>query len=164
MSFSEESATRRSVAEFDSKSKPYHVPNNNMPDNVAAEKPQQIAHQFQEGGTKAWLVVFGCWCVSFASFGYINSFGFVLNATRAQPFRLTGLPRVYETYDPQPFLSNRSPSDVAWIGSTQAFAQFSATLISGLVTDRYGAMIRSRNPPLRLYIGQTRLMSSELSS
>lgn len=30
---------------------------------------------FLEGGTKAWLVVLGCWCTSFASFGIVNSFG-----------------------------------------------------------------------------------------
>lgn len=78
---------------------------------------------FPEGGTKAWLVVLGCWCTSFASFGYVNSFG------------------VYETYYLQTFLKGYSPSTVAWIGSIQAFTQFSATLISGPVTDRYGAMV-----------------------
>lgn len=50
--------------------------------------------------------------------------------------------RVYETYYLQTFLSAYSPSDVAWIGSIQAFAQFSITLISGPITDRYGAMVR----------------------
>lgn len=54
--------------------------------------------------------------------------------------------RVYETYYLQTFLSGYSPSDVAWIGSIQAFAQFSATLISGPVTDRYGAVVRLRTP------------------
>lgn len=49
--------------------------------------------------------------------------------------------RVYETYYLQTFLSHYSPSTVAWIGSIQAFAQFSATLISGPITDRYGAMV-----------------------
>ena len=54
--------------------------------------------------------------------------------------------RVYETYYLQTFLSGYSPSHVAWIGSIQAFAQFSAALISGPVTDRYGAMVRLRHP------------------
>jgi hypothetical protein len=40
-------------------------------------KDQSVHHEFQEGGLKAWLVVFGCWCTSFASFGYVNSFGCV---------------------------------------------------------------------------------------
>lgn len=34
---------------------------------------------FPEGGLKAWLVVLGCWCTSFASFGIVNSFGSVWN-------------------------------------------------------------------------------------
>lgn len=38
-------------------------------------KDQPVHHEFPEGGMKAWLVVFGCWCTSFASFGYVNSFG-----------------------------------------------------------------------------------------
>ncbi|KAI5457484.1 major facilitator superfamily domain-containing protein [Mariannaea sp. PMI_226] len=49
---------------------------------------------------------------------------------------------VYETYYLHTYLSGYSPSSVAWIGSIQAFAQFSATLISGSVTDRYGPMVK----------------------
>ncbi|RFU75119.1 major facilitator superfamily domain, general substrate transporter [Trichoderma arundinaceum] len=86
-------------------------------------KDQSVSHEFPEGGLRAWLVVLGCWCTSFASFGYVNSFG------------------VYETYYLETFLSGHSPSDVAWIGSIQAFAQFSAALISGPLADRYGAMV-----------------------
>lgn len=26
-----------------------------------------------DGGTAAWLVVLGCWCTSFCSFGWLNS-------------------------------------------------------------------------------------------
>jgi MFS family permease len=48
---------------------------------------------------------------------------------------------VYETYYLQTFLQGHSPSTVAWIGSIQAFAQFSATLASGPLTDRYGPMV-----------------------
>jgi MFS family permease len=48
---------------------------------------------------------------------------------------------VYETYYLETYLSSYSPSAVAWIGSIQAFAQFSATLISGPLTDRYGPMV-----------------------
>ncbi|KAH8655726.1 major facilitator superfamily domain-containing protein [Xylariales sp. PMI_506] len=91
---------------------------------VDTEKPQDqapaSAQQYPEGGSRAWLVVLGCWCTSFASFGYVNSFG------------------VYETYYKETFLSEYSASDIAWIGSIQAFGLFSATLISGPLTDRYG--------------------------
>lgn len=37
--------------------------------------PQPVAPQFPEAGLKAWMVVLGCWCTSFASFGIVNSFG-----------------------------------------------------------------------------------------
>ena len=48
---------------------------------------------------------------------------------------------MYETYYLQTFLKGYSPSTIAWIGSIQAFAQFSATLISGPISDRYGPMV-----------------------
>lgn len=51
------------------------------------------------------------------------------------------LDRVYETYYLKTFLSNHSPSDVAWIGAIQAFAQFSAAMVSGPIADRHGAMV-----------------------
>ncbi|POR33770.1 Riboflavin transporter MCH5 [Tolypocladium paradoxum] len=102
--------------------------------------PPAVPH-FPEGGLKAWLVVLGCWCTSFASFGYVNSFGSVPDETKPRHHWLTVWFRVYETYYLQTFLAGYSPSTVAWIGSIQAFAQFSATLISGPVTDRYGAMV-----------------------
>jgi hypothetical protein len=32
-------------------------------------------HTFPEGGTRGWLVVLGCFCVMFFTFGYVNAFG-----------------------------------------------------------------------------------------
>ena len=32
---------------------------------------------FPEGGLTAWLVVGGCFCVMFLTFGYLNAFGYV---------------------------------------------------------------------------------------
>jgi hypothetical protein len=48
----------------------------------------------------------------------------------------------YETYYRQGPLSGYSPSTIAWIGSIQAFAQFSVMIVGGPVTDRYGQMVR----------------------
>lgn len=39
------------------------------------------APAFAEGGTRAWLVVVGCWCVAFASFGIVNTFGYAPSHT-----------------------------------------------------------------------------------
>jgi hypothetical protein len=33
---------------------------------------------FPEGGLRAWTAVFGCWCALFFTFGYVNTFGYVL--------------------------------------------------------------------------------------
>lgn len=38
--------------------------------------PANHTPSFAEGGTRAWLVVVGCWCVAFASFGIVNTFGY----------------------------------------------------------------------------------------
>lgn len=38
--------------------------------------PATPAPFYAEGGMRAWLVVLGCWCVSFASFGIVNTFGY----------------------------------------------------------------------------------------
>jgi hypothetical protein len=44
-------------------------------------KHQSTSHEFPEGGLRAWMVVLGCWCTSFASFGYVNSFGWVISTS-----------------------------------------------------------------------------------
>ena len=44
-------------------------------DRLEVEKPSTA---FPEGGTRAWMVVLGAFCVSFSTFGYMNAFGWVL--------------------------------------------------------------------------------------
>lgn len=94
-----------------------------------AQPPHQPAFNpnadFKEGGIRGWLAVVGCWCVMFFTFGYLNAFG------------------IYEAYYLETFLKNHSPSDVAWIGSIQVFAQFSGGLISGPICDRWGPQVCS---------------------
>jgi len=74
-----------------------------------------------EGGTKAWLVVFGAMIVNACSFGYASSFG------------------VYQTYYQTHQLSDKTPSDIAWIGSLQFAFLFGSGLLAGSLFDRYGA-------------------------
>lgn len=47
-------------------------------DRLEQEKPTS---KFPEGGTRAWMVVLGAFCVSFSTFGYMNAFGYVPNST-----------------------------------------------------------------------------------
>ena len=76
--FSESANTK-----LDLESKPENINSQELPENSIDQKPQPAAHHFPEGGLKAWLVVVGCWCTSFASFGYVNSFGSVLGHMRS---------------------------------------------------------------------------------
>lgn len=68
--------------EMNLKSKSNDVTDNKLLAEDTDQTPQQVAHHFPEGGLKAWMVVLGCWCTSFASFGYVNSFGSVLQEPR----------------------------------------------------------------------------------
>jgi len=45
---------------------------------------------------------------------------------------------VYETYYASHQLSNKSASDIAWIGSFQLFCMFVGGLIAGRIFDSYG--------------------------
>ncbi|KAH7161959.1 hypothetical protein B0J13DRAFT_614645 [Dactylonectria estremocensis] len=56
-----------------------------------------------DGGLAAWLVVFGAWCSSFCSFGWLNSVG------------------VFQDYYERELLPQYSPSTIAWIPSLQIF-------------------------------------------
>ncbi|KAK7202415.1 MFS general substrate transporter [Myxozyma melibiosi] len=69
------------------------------------------------GGLTAWLQVSGSFVLFMNSWGTINSYG------------------VFETYYVSINLSNKSSSDIAWIGSTQAFLLLVVGIISGPVFD-----------------------------
>ncbi|KAH8809277.1 MFS transporter, MCP family, solute carrier family 16, member 10, partial [Xylogone sp. PMI_703] len=90
-------------------------------DQEAQSPPKPIT--FPEGGRQGWLVVLGCFAVMFFTFGYINAFG------------------IYEIYYLEHTLHDESPSTIAWIGSVQLFFQFSAGLLSGPLTDRFGSQV-----------------------
>lgn len=45
---------------------------------------------------------------------------------------------VYETYYAANQLSNKTPSDIAWIGSFQLFCMFIGGMVSGRIFDSYG--------------------------
>ncbi|GAB7355508.1 hypothetical protein MBLNU459_g5997t1 [Dothideomycetes sp. NU459] len=103
-----------------------HTPEGQSSDGQSLESamPKEApAPTFPEGGLKAWSVALGCFCIMFVTFGYLNAFG------------------VYEAYYIRKILPDKSPSAIAWIGSLQLFFQFSAGLISGPVTDRWGPRV-----------------------
>ncbi|KAI1126930.1 major facilitator superfamily domain-containing protein [Nemania abortiva] len=74
---------------------------------AAQEEQQQPARPppsaAPNGGLVAWLQVLGSWCLSFNCWGIVNTYG------------------VFQTYYETQLLKDQSPSNLAWIGSIQAF-------------------------------------------
>ncbi|KAE8154625.1 MFS general substrate transporter [Aspergillus avenaceus] len=73
-----------------------------------------------DGGTAAWLVVLGGWCVMFCSFGWISSIG------------------VFQAYYMSDLLREYSSSKISWIPSLQIFFMFATGPIVGQIYDRFG--------------------------
>ncbi|KAJ7359414.1 MFS general substrate transporter [Mycena albidolilacea] len=70
-----------------------------------------------DGGLIAWMTVAGAWLVLFSTFGYLYSFG------------------VYETFYSLEYLTNHTPSSIAWIGSFQLMMPFALGIVSGKLFD-----------------------------
>ncbi|KAH7020744.1 putative MFS transporter [Microdochium trichocladiopsis] len=73
-----------------------------------------------DGGLEAWLVVMGGFCVSFCSFGWLNSIG------------------VFQGYYQTGPLSAYTSSTIAWIPSLQIFFMMAMGPIVGILYDRFG--------------------------
>ncbi|TDL27329.1 MFS general substrate transporter [Rickenella mellea] len=72
---------------------------------------------FPDGGLRAWLVVFGCACICGSTFGFVNSWG------------------AFQSYYEHNILQDRSPSNIAWIGSIQYSLTFFPALLVGRLFD-----------------------------
>ncbi|KAF8192295.1 major facilitator superfamily domain-containing protein [Mycena galopus ATCC 62051] len=85
--------------------------------------PAEALDDYPDGGFRAWLVLFGAFCISFSSWGYINSWG------------------VFQAYYQQTILPGSSssemyvPTPAAWIGSLQHSLIFLPGLIVGRLFD-----------------------------
>lgn len=78
-----------------------------------------------EGGTQAWLTVVGSSLVYFATFGFINSFGFFQN--------------YYQSY----LLQTYPPAVIALIGTVQIALMYLVGPIAGSLFDSYGLTVRA---------------------
>ncbi|KAG1801738.1 MFS general substrate transporter [Suillus subaureus] len=87
-----------------------------------SEKPLSLeecpSDYFPDGGFRAWATAFGGFLVQFCTYGYTISFG------------------VYQDFYAQTYITNQSPSTIAWIGSVNAFLFEICGLISGQLYDR----------------------------
>ncbi|OAQ66140.1 MFS transporter [Pochonia chlamydosporia 170] len=82
--------------------------------------PANEAPVAPDGGLVAWSVVLGAWCVSFCSFGWINSVG------------------AFQEYYQHNMLSSYSASTIAWIPSLQIFFMNAMGPVVGMIYDKYG--------------------------
>ncbi|KAH9229789.1 hypothetical protein K456DRAFT_569296 [Colletotrichum gloeosporioides 23] len=86
----------------------------------AAAAPGFNPADFPDGGTQAWLVVFGGWCALFCTFGLINCVGVF------QAYYLEGPLREYPS------------STVSWITSLQVWTMTFMGALFGHLYDSYG--------------------------
>lgn len=90
--------------------------NNDDPERQDTDDEDKIP----DGGKTAWLVVLGAWCVSFCSYGWINSIG------------------TFQAYYQSGPLKDYTVSQIAWIPSLQIFFMSFLGPAIGHVYDRYG--------------------------
>ncbi|POS77626.1 hypothetical protein DHEL01_v203990 [Diaporthe helianthi] len=90
--------------------------------NAGSHSPGSGFHpsDFPDGGLEAWLVVLGCWCGLFCTFGFINCIG------------------VFQEYYLRGPLSNYSESAVSWITSMEIWGLVFFSIVFGRVFDVYG--------------------------
>ncbi|KAJ7078650.1 MFS general substrate transporter [Mycena epipterygia] len=90
------------------------------PSRMSQAKDELVSSDVMEvpdGGAKAWLTVTGAWFVLFSTFGYLYSYG------------------VYQDFYTREYLTNHSPSSIAWIGSFQLMMPFMVGVVSGKLFD-----------------------------
>ncbi|KAK2740298.1 hypothetical protein FQN57_006178 [Myotisia sp. PD_48] len=90
-------------------------------DEVHLDSSEEVI--FPEGGLQAWLTLLGAFSAMFCTFGYISTWA------------------VYQSYYYDTVLHGTSRSQIAWIGSLQAFFICVVGLISGPLMDRYGTKL-----------------------
>lgn len=79
--------------------------------------PAPRMDDFPDGGAAAWMVVLGCTCAIFATFGLVNAWG------------------VFQSYYKRVLIPETETSTIAWIGSIQYALVFLPGLIAGRLCD-----------------------------
>ncbi|GBE88131.1 major facilitator superfamily domain-containing protein [Sparassis latifolia] len=91
---------------------------------VNEKKPDTVVDsEFPEGGSQAVKTVWGAFCVLFVQFGVMNSFG------------------VFESQYGEVQLKNKTPSEIAWIGTFQLFFFFFTGAFVGRAFDSFGPTV-----------------------
>lgn len=84
---------------------------------TGVETPNETVEPFHDGGTRAWLQVFGSFLVFTNLWGFIFAFG------------------SFQSYYQLTYFPNESPSTISWIGTTSNFLQVVVGVVSGPLFD-----------------------------
>jgi len=107
------------------------------------EGPTPANDAIPDGGTAAWLAVLGAWCVSFCSYGWINSMSLPSSLFISPPVIVVytnppkGIGTFQEYYQSGP-LHSYTTSQISWIPSLQIFFMSVLGPLIGAVYDRHG--------------------------
>ncbi|KAJ7906291.1 MFS general substrate transporter [Mycena leptocephala] len=101
-----------------------------------ASPEQATTPSVPDGGLTAWMTVAGAWLVLFSTFGYLYSFGVYesessLTRSSLNPWT-NACPADFYALE---YLTNHTPSSIAWIGSFQLMMPFALGIVSGKLFD-----------------------------
>ncbi|KAJ3572830.1 hypothetical protein NP233_g2822 [Leucocoprinus birnbaumii] len=83
-----------------------------------ATGPPPTSATFPEGGMRAWIVVIGAWLLQFTTFGLVNAYG------------------AFNDFYVREYLSDKSSSDIGWIGSLQVALLLGVAGFAGPLFDK----------------------------
>lgn len=92
-------------------------------DDINAAEDVNTSDSSPDGGMKAWLVVFGAFCLNFATFGPQTSVG------------------LFQIYWQSHQLSDFTLAQISWIPAIFIFLSLALSIQFGLFFDRYGARV-----------------------
>ncbi|RDB22327.1 Riboflavin transporter MCH5 [Hypsizygus marmoreus] len=98
---------------------PQHLPEK-LPDRVEVVEINEssfIETAPPDGGVEAWLTIAGGWLIYFCGLGFFNAYG------------------VFQDFYVRQFLTNKTPSEIAWIGSFEIALQFFLGIPVGIAFD-----------------------------
>jgi MFS family permease len=90
---------------------------------------------FPDGGPQAWLNVLGGWLIMFAASGYVRCLAAVNYHCSDICLQINSF-GVYQDYYTRVFMTNKTPSEISWIGSFQLFLIFGMALFAGALFDK----------------------------
>ncbi|KAJ7475200.1 major facilitator superfamily domain-containing protein [Mycena galericulata] len=93
------------------------IANGQSPPETTMQCGELRGEEVPDGGLRAWATVAGGFMVYFAGLGYFNAYG------------------VYQDFYVREFMTEKSPSEIAWIGSCQIALQFVLGLPVGKAFD-----------------------------